>query len=104
MPGSREMCDACLAYNETYMRRAIANLGDGTWEAEVLMEDDVTSDEPIRLHARVTVFGRGHHGRRLGIGRPAGQWAQLPGGLHAVDDPLCDKVRAGARPAAKPGV
>ncbi|MDE0242927.1 MAG: hydantoinase B/oxoprolinase family protein [bacterium] len=53
----REMCSACLAYNETYMRRAIANLGDGTWEAEVLMEDDVTSDEPIRLHARVTVTG-----------------------------------------------
>ncbi len=53
----REMCTACLAYNETYMRRAIANLGDGTWEAEVLMEDDVTSDEPIRLHARVTVSG-----------------------------------------------
>ena len=53
----REMCDACLAYNETYMRRAIANLGDGAWEAEVLMEDDVTSDEPIRLHARVTVSG-----------------------------------------------
>ncbi|MDE0416912.1 MAG: hydantoinase B/oxoprolinase family protein [bacterium] len=53
----REMCSACLAYNETYMRRAIANLGDGTWEAEVLMEDDVTSDEPIRLHARVTVSG-----------------------------------------------
>lgn len=53
----REMCNACLAYNETYMRRAIANLGDGAWEAEVLMEDDVTSDEPIKLHARVTVSG-----------------------------------------------
>ncbi len=53
----REMSDACLAYNETYMRRAIANLGDGAWEAEVLMEDDVTSDEPIRLHARVTIAG-----------------------------------------------
>ncbi|MDA0219970.1 MAG: hydantoinase B/oxoprolinase family protein [Proteobacteria bacterium] len=53
----REMCNACLAYNETYMRRAIAALGDGRWEAEVFMEDDVTSKEPMRLHAVVTVAG-----------------------------------------------
>ena len=53
----RQMCDACLDYNETYMRRAIAALGDGRWEAEVLMEDDVTSKEPMRLHAVVTVAG-----------------------------------------------
>ena len=51
----RALCDACLDYNETYMRRAIANLGDGHWEAEVLMEDDVTTDTPIRLHVAVTV-------------------------------------------------
>ena len=50
----RALCDACLDYNETYMRRAIANLGEGRWEAEALMEDDVASDEPIRLHAAVT--------------------------------------------------
>jgi N-methylhydantoinase B len=53
--GFRALCDACLDYNETFMRRAIAQLGNGTWEAEVLMEDDVTSDTPIRLHAAVTV-------------------------------------------------
>ncbi len=53
----RDMCGACLDYNETYMRRAIANLGEGRWQADVLMEDDVTSDKPIRLHADVTVRG-----------------------------------------------
>ena len=51
----RTLCHACLDYNETYMRRSITNLGDGHWEAEVLMEDDVTTDEPIRLHAAVTI-------------------------------------------------
>ena len=52
-----ELCTACLDYNETYMRRAITNLGEGRWQATVLMEDDVTTDEPIRLHADVTVTG-----------------------------------------------
>jgi N-methylhydantoinase B len=53
----RTLCNACLGYNETHMRRAISNLGDGHWEAEVLMEDDVTTETPIRLHAAVTVEG-----------------------------------------------
>tara|TARA_Y100001934_G_scaffold11060_1_gene14007 strand:+ start:3029 stop:4708 length:1680 start_codon:yes stop_codon:yes gene_type:complete len=53
----RELCDACLDYNETYMRRAIAELGEGRWEATVLMEDDVNTDEPIVLHAAVTIEG-----------------------------------------------
>lgn len=52
-----ELCHSCLNYNETYMRRAITNLGEGFWEAEVLMEDDVTSDDPIRLQAAITIAG-----------------------------------------------
>lgn len=53
------LVDACLDYAETYMRRSIAALPDGTSEAEVRIEDDVTTDRPIRLHARVTVQGDG---------------------------------------------
>ena len=53
----RALCGTCLDYNETYMRRAIANLGDGVWQADVLMEDDITTDEPIRLRAEVSVKG-----------------------------------------------
>ena len=49
----------CIDYAETFMRRSIAALPDGTYEAEMLIEDDVTSDRPIRLHARVTVAGDG---------------------------------------------
>ena len=52
-----ELCNACLDYNEIYMRRAITNLGEGHWEATVLMEDDVTSESPIRLHAAVRIAG-----------------------------------------------
>ncbi len=55
--GFHALCDACLDYNETFMRRAIAQLGGGTWQAEVLMEDDVTSETPIRLHVDVMVDG-----------------------------------------------
>ena len=47
----------CIDYAETYMRRSIEKLPDGVWEGQVLIEDDVTTDEPIRLHARVTIAG-----------------------------------------------
>ncbi len=53
----RELCGQCLDYNETYMRRAIAQLGDGTWQAEVAMEDDVTTSDPITLRAVVGISG-----------------------------------------------
>ena len=48
---------ACLDYAETYMRRVIAAMPDGRYAAEVLIEDDVTGDEPIRLAVAVTVAG-----------------------------------------------
>ena len=48
---------ACLDYAETYARRAIAAMPDGTSQAEILVEDDVTTLDPFRLHARVTVAG-----------------------------------------------
>ena len=48
---------ACLDYTETYARRAIGALPDGTAEASILVEDDVSTLEPFRLHARVTIRG-----------------------------------------------
>ncbi len=48
---------ACLDYAETYTRRAIAAIPDGTSEASILVDDDVSSATPFRLHARVTVRG-----------------------------------------------
>ena len=48
---------ACLDYAETYARRAIAAMPDGTSEAEILVEDDVSTLDPFRLHAKVTVKG-----------------------------------------------
>jgi N-methylhydantoinase B len=50
-----EMAQTCLAYNETYMRRAIAALPSGTFDAEVLVEDDITSAIPVRLHVSLTI-------------------------------------------------
>lgn len=50
---------SCLDYAETYMRRAIAALPAGRHEAEVLIEDDVTGETPIRIQATVTVSGDG---------------------------------------------
>ena len=51
------LVDDCIKYGETYMRRSIAALPDGVWEGQVLIEDDVITDDPIRLHARVTIAG-----------------------------------------------
>ena len=48
---------ACLDYGEVYMRRVIAEMPDGKYEATVLMEDDVATDDPIKIHVTVTVAG-----------------------------------------------
>lgn len=52
-----ELTTACLDYTETYARRAIAALPDGSAEAQILVEDDVSSLEPFLLHAKVTIKG-----------------------------------------------
>ena len=52
-----QLVDDCIDYAESYMRRSIEALPDGAWEGEVLIEDDVTTEDPIRLHARVTIAG-----------------------------------------------
>jgi N-methylhydantoinase B len=48
---------ASLDYAENYARRAIAALPDGSAEAQILVEDDVSSLEPFLLHAKVTIRG-----------------------------------------------
>jgi N-methylhydantoinase B len=53
------LTQGCLDYAETYMRRVIAGMRDGRYEAEVLIEDDVTTSDPIRLKVAVTVAGDG---------------------------------------------
>jgi len=52
-----ELTRDCLQYAETYMRHAISSVPDASCEAEVLIEDDITSDAPIVLRARVTIAG-----------------------------------------------
>ena len=46
---------ASLDYAETYTRRAITAIPDGVSEASILVEDDISSEEPFRLHAKITV-------------------------------------------------
>jgi N-methylhydantoinase B len=55
--GIAALSGACLDYAETYARRAITAMPDGTSEAEILVEDDVFSLEPFKLHAKVTISG-----------------------------------------------
>lgn len=49
----------CLDYAETYMRRVISGMKPGRYEAEVRIEDDVTTREPVLLKVVVTVAGDG---------------------------------------------
>ena len=53
------LTEAALDYAETYMRRTIAAIPDGTYVAEVLMEDDVASNDPIRIKVAVDITGDG---------------------------------------------
>ena len=50
-----DLTRACLGYAETYTRRAIANAPDGTAQAAIVIEDDITSEQPIVLKAKVTL-------------------------------------------------
>ncbi len=48
---------ACLDYAETYMRRSLAAMQPGRYEAALTIEDEATSDQPIRLQAAVELAG-----------------------------------------------
>ncbi len=49
---------ACLDYAEAYVSRRIAALPDGSSSAEVLLEDEVTGEEPLVIAARIEVNGQ----------------------------------------------
>lgn len=47
----------CLQYGERFMRNALRAIPDGRSDAQLLIEDDVNSSEPIRLAVAVVVEG-----------------------------------------------
>jgi N-methylhydantoinase B len=50
--------DALLAHSERRTRDAIAEMPDGTYEAEGYLDDDgLTPDVPVRIHVRVVIAG-----------------------------------------------
>jgi N-methylhydantoinase B len=54
---ARALTAAALDYAEIYMRRVIAAIPEGRHTAEVLMEDDVVGDEPIRIAVAIDIMG-----------------------------------------------
>ncbi|MFQ5986122.1 MAG: hydantoinase B/oxoprolinase family protein [Thermoplasmata archaeon] len=56
-PSFEEFADEILTYSERRVRRALQGAPDGTFEAEDQLDDDGVFDEPLPLHARVTVKG-----------------------------------------------
>ena len=46
-----------IAYSSRMMRRAIALIPDGVYEAEDALDDDGMTDEPVRLRVRVEIKG-----------------------------------------------
>lgn len=58
--GAAAMLAACariLDMSEAAMRAAIRAMPDGVYEFEDFLDNDGVSDEPVRLHARLTVAG-----------------------------------------------
>jgi N-methylhydantoinase B len=53
----RAFTRALLDYTEERCRAEFLKLPDGVYEAEGLLDDDGITDEPIRLHARITIDG-----------------------------------------------
>jgi N-methylhydantoinase B len=54
---AQALAAACLDYGESVMRRRIARLPPGRYEAVTLMEDEVASDAPLEIRVAVTVEG-----------------------------------------------
>ncbi|MFQ5909155.1 MAG: hydantoinase B/oxoprolinase family protein [Thermoplasmata archaeon] len=53
-----EAVDKILDHGEQITRNELAEFPEGTWEAEDWMDDDgINFDEPLRLHAKVTIKG-----------------------------------------------
>jgi N-methylhydantoinase B len=54
---SKALVAACLDYAETYMRRSLSTMKSGRYEAELFIEDEASSDEPMRLRVAVELAG-----------------------------------------------
>lgn len=49
------LAEACLDYTQTYIENALNDVGEATNQTSVLVEDDVSTKEPIRIQVTVTV-------------------------------------------------
>jgi N-methylhydantoinase B len=59
----REAFDEAIArikaHSEVLVRKAMADLPHGTWEASDFIDDDGVSDDPVPIHVRVTIDDEG---------------------------------------------
>ena len=80
--GSAFLCagfEAILSYSEKRMRRKLAEFAPGVYEAEDALDDDGTSDEPVRFRLKVTIEAGGK-----AILDFTGSSPQRPGNINAV--------------------
>lgn len=80
--GSEFLCagfEAILSYSEKRMRRKLAEFPAGIYEAEDALDDDGTSDEPVRFRLKVTIEEGGK-----AILDFTGSSPQRPGNINAV--------------------
>src|SRR4029077_11651142 len=63
--------DELLRYTERRTRAAFAEFPDGRFTADMLMDGDGVTDQPVRLEATVTV-------ERGGVARALTRWAPHP--------------------------
>jgi len=49
------LAEACLDYTQTYIENALGDVGEETNQTSVLVEDDVSTDEPIRIQVTVSI-------------------------------------------------
>jgi N-methylhydantoinase B len=54
---ARDYAHHLISYSARMMRRAIASIPDGTYEAEDALDDDGISDREIPIHVRLTIKG-----------------------------------------------
>ncbi|HYX28172.1 MAG TPA: hydantoinase B/oxoprolinase family protein [Pyrinomonadaceae bacterium] len=52
---AREYAEHLISYSSRMMRRAIATIPDGTYEAEDALDDDGITQEEVRIRARITI-------------------------------------------------
>jgi N-methylhydantoinase B len=57
MDAVTEVMASVMDYSERLMRAAISAVPDGTYEGQDVVDDDGFTDEPLRVHAAVTIHG-----------------------------------------------